>query len=406
MTAPVEATSALERGRPVLIVSPPAPECAGALWPLVHGHAPVLIITESPSAASAWSAPQPLRFHAVTGLDRTARLLQGGLVDVLAGCPSDLAALLTRSALKAEQIRTVVLAWPESIQGTPEMAAVDALLAELKEARRIVLSWNPSGIETLLEAQARRPEVVGDLPVGENARPLPPLGSAKYLIAGLATREAAVAVALDVLDPGEAFVWRRGLEAPGTANVVICADLPTRAELATLGTVGMPVLLLTPEQIPYARTLASPLTPVPVLSGAGSAPRDARAKLAARIEAGDLAAELALIAPLLERYDATEVAAAAYALGRESTKTSDVRHQTSERVKIYINVGKKDRAGAKDIVGALIREAGLSKDDIGRIDVRDANSVVEVAGSAAERAVARLSGMTIRGRRVNARLDR
>jgi hypothetical protein len=287
------------------------------------------------------------------------------------------------------------------------MAAVDALLAELKEARRIVLSWNPSGIETLLEAQARRPEVVGDLPVGENARPLPPLGSAKYLITGLATREAAVAVALDVLDPGEAFVWRRGLEAPGTANVVICADLPTRAELAALATVGMPVLLLTPEQLPYARTLASPLTPVPVLSGAGSAARDARAKLSARIEAGDLAAELALIAPLLERYDAAEVAAAAYALGREagSGKREEGR-VAAARVKIFINVGKKDRAGAKDIVGALIREAGLSKDDIGRIDVRDANSVVEVAGSAAERAVARLSGMTIRGRRVNARLDR
>ena len=89
-----------------------------------------------------------------------------------------------------------------------------------------------------------------------------------------------------------------------------------------------------------------------------------------------------------------------------SMQTSDVGHQTSERVKVHVNVGKKDRAGAKDIVGALIREAGLSKDDIGRIDVRETHSVVEVAGSAAERAVARLSGMMIRGRRVNARIDR
>jgi ATP-dependent RNA helicase DeaD len=71
-----------------------------------------------------------------------------------------------------------------------------------------------------------------------------------------------------------------------------------------------------------------------------------------------------------------------------------------------VNVGKKDRAAAKDIVGALIREAGLSKDDIGRIDVKEMYSLVEVAGSAAERAVARLSGMMIRGRRVNARIDR
>ena len=411
MTAPVEATPAtavLERGRPVLIVCPPAPECAGALWPLVQGHAPVLIITESPSAAQPWqlAVPQPLRFHAVTGLDRTARLLASGEVDVLAGSPTDCAALLARSALKGEEIRTVVLAWPEMLQGTPEFSAVPALLAEMKDARRIVLSWNPTGLESLLESHARRPHVVGDLPIGENARPLPTLGEAKYVIAAAGKQETAIVAALDGLDPGTALVWRRGVEPAGQVNAVICADLPTRDELATLATVGMPVLVLAPEQLAYARSIASPLTPVPLLSGAGTAARQARATIAARVERGDLAAELALLAPLFERYDAAEVAAAAYAIGREAVKTSDVRHQTSDRVKVHVNVGKKDRAGAKDIVGALIREAGLSKDDIGRIDVRDTNSVVEVAGSAAERAVARLSGMMIRGRRVNARIDR
>lgn len=412
MTAPVEATPAtavLERGRPVLIVSPPAPECAGALWPLAQGHAPVLIITESPSAAQAWvlAVPQPLRFHAVTGLDRTARLLASGKVDVLAGSPTDCAALLARSALKGEEIRTVVLAWPEMLQGTPEFAAVPALLAEVKDARRIVLSWDPAGLESLLESHARRPHVVGDLPIGENARPLPTLGEAKYLIASPGAQEAAITAALDGLDPGTALVWRRGVEPAGHVNAVICADLPTRDELATLATVGMPVLVLAPEQLAYARSVASPLTPVPLLSGAGTAARQARATIAARVERGDLAAELALLAPLFERYDAAEVAAAVYAVSREAgSGKGEAGSATPSRVKIHVNVGKKDRAGAKDIVGALIREAGLSKDDIGRIDVRDTHSMVEVAGPVAERAVARLSGMMIRGRRVNARLDR
>ncbi|HEU5467073.1 MAG TPA: DbpA RNA binding domain-containing protein [Gemmatimonadales bacterium] len=407
--AATPATAVLERGRPVLIVSPPAPECAGALWPLVQGHAPVLIITESPSAAQAWllAVPQPLRFHAVTGLDRTARLLASGEVDVLAGSPTDCAALLARSALKGEEIRTVVLAWPEMLQGTPEFSAVPALLAEMKEARRIVLSWNPTGLESLLESHARRPHVVGDMPIGENARPLPTLGEAKYVIAAPGTREAAITAALDGLDPGVALVWRRGVEPAGQANAVICADLPTRAELAALATVGMPVLVLAPEQLAYARSVASPLTPVPLLTGAGTAARQARATIAARVERGDLAAELALLAPLFERYDAAEVAAAVYAVSREAgSGKREAEGAALSRVKIHVNVGKKDRAAAKDIVGALIREAGLSKDDIGRIDVRDTHSVVEVAGSAAERAVARLSGMMIRGRRVNARIDR
>jgi len=340
-------------------------------------------------------------------LDRTARLLASGEVDVLAGSPTDCAALLARSALKGEEIRTVVLAWPEMLQGTPEFAAVPPLLAEMKDARRIVLSWNPTGLESLLESHARRPHVVGDLPIGENARPLPTLGEAKYVIAAAGKQETAVIAALDGLDPGTALVWRRGVEPAGPVNAVICADLPTRDELATLGTVGMPVLVLAPEQLAYARSIASPLTPVPLLSGAGTAARQARATIAARVERGDLAAELALLAPLFERYDAAEVAAAVYAVSREAgSGRGEAGSATPSRVKVHVNVGKKDRAGAKDIVGALIREAGLSKDDIGRIDVRDTNSVVEVAGSAAERAVARLSGMMIRGRRVNARIDR
>ena len=410
MTAPVEATPAtavLERGRPVLIVSPPAPECAGALWPLAEGHAPVLIITESPSAASAWAAavPQPLRFHAVTGLDRSARLLLDAAVDVLAGCPADLAALLSRSALKGDQFRTVVLAWPEAVQGTPVLAAIEALLAELKDARRVVLSWNPSGLEAFLDAHARRPHIVGDLPIGENARPLPPVGAARYVLSGPGGREPCVAATLDALDPGSAQVWRRGVVPQGPVNVVVCVDLPSREELSTLGTAGAPVLVLAPEQLPYARSIASPLTPIPLLSS-GTAAREARAAIAARLERGDLAPELALLAPLLDRYDATEVAAAVLAVGRElGSGKRDAGSAPAPRVKVYVSVGKKDRAAAKDIVGALIREAGLSKDDIGRIDVRDTFSLVDVAGSAAERAVARLSGMMIRGRRVNARLD-
>jgi len=407
VTAPVDATAALERGRPVVIVTPPAPECAGALWPLVQGNAPVLILTESPTAASAWSAavPQPLRFHAVTGLERSARVLTAGGADVLAGCPSDFAALLARSALKVDTIRTVVLAWPEALQGTAELEGVGAVLAEMKDARRVVLSWNPTSIEALLDAHARRPHVLGDLPIGENARPLPPVGAARYVLSGPGGREAAMDAALDALDPGTALVWRRGMELAGSVNVVVCADLPTRDELSTLGSVGSPVLVLTPDQLPDARSIASPLTPVPSLSG-GTAAREARAAIAARLERGYLAADLALLAPLLDRYDAAEVAAAVLSIGREmGGGKREAGSAPAARVKVYVSVGKKDRAAAKDIVGALIREAGLSKDDIGRIDVRDTFSLVDVAGSAAERAVARLSGMMIRGRRVNARLD-
>jgi ATP-dependent RNA helicase DeaD len=69
-------------------------------------------------------------------------------------------------------------------------------------------------------------------------------------------------------------------------------------------------------------------------------------------------------------------------------------------------VGKKDRASAKDLVGALIKEVGIAKTDIGRIDVRDTFTTVDVAPAVAERVVRDLTGVTIRGRRAMARLDR
>ena len=407
MTAPVEATAALERGRPVLIVSPPTPQASecSAVWPLVAGNTPVLIVTDSPAAARAWSGavPQALRFQAVTGLERAARLLATGAVDVVAGTPADFAALSAKSALKGDTIRTVVLAWPESL-GPGERAALEGLLPELPEAQRIVLSWNPVALDAFLEAHARRPHVVGDLPLGENARPLPLVGEVRYLVTGNGNQDAGIAMALDALDPATHLVWRRGTAVPDSAGTIICADLPSRAELVALAAAGPVTLLLRPEQVAYARSIAT-LRTLPGASG-GTAPGQARAAIAQRIEQGDLAAELALLAPLFERYDAAEVAAAVYALRQPGAGSREPSTPLATRTRIHVNVGKKDRAAAKDIVGALIREVGLSKDDIGRIDVKEMHSMVEVAAPVAERTVARLSGLTIRGRRVSARLDR
>jgi len=56
-------------------------------------------------------------------------------------------------------------------------------------------------------------------------------------------------------------------------------------------------------------------------------------------------------------------------------------------------------------VGALIREVGLGKGDIGRIDLRDSFTLVDVADRAADRVVRGLTGVTIKGRRAVARLD-
>jgi ATP-dependent RNA helicase DeaD len=163
--------------------------------------------------------------------------------------------------------------------------------------------------------------------------------------------------------------------------------------------------------LPYLRSIAA-ATPLALPSGADRA-RDRgaalRERVAARLAAGTVDPELALLDPLFEQFDPAEVAAALLAvLGSGASEASGPVADASPaaRVKLFVTIGKKDRAAAKDLVGALLREVGLAKGDLGRVEVRETFSLVEVAAPVAAQAARRLSGVTIRGRRVLARLDR
>jgi len=418
-----DAKAALERGRPVVLVTPPAVEQVGDLWELVApatpGHGPgvsphVLILCADPATAAEWAAAAPaeMRAHAVTGMARSAQILAQGFVHVLAGEVNDLAALVQRSALKLEQVSTVVIAWPETIIAGDRAATLDTMLAELREARRIVLSWNPPALADFLERHARRAEVVGTPGVDESGRPLPPVCRARFAIVPSFRRSVALHDVLDALGATTAFIWSGGPIVPPdqAPDAVVCSAVPTRDELATLARMGEPVLLLNASQLPYARSIAT-LAPLALPGGADRARdrvEELRDRVARRITAGGVDAELALLDPLFQRFDPAEVAGVLLAMlhERQEEKEEAAPPLAPEtRVKVFVNVGKRDRASAKDLVGALIREAGVAKADIGRIEVRDSFSLVELAPPAAQQAVQKLAGAMIRGRRVAPRLD-
>jgi ATP-dependent RNA helicase DeaD len=170
--------------------------------------------------------------------------------------------------------------------------------------------------------------------------------------------------------------------------------------------------LVAASQLAYVRSLAA-LTPLGLAASADRAQdRSAalRERIAVRLVRGDVDAELALLEPLFERWDPAEVAAALLALSRQpsavSEDTTDVTAAPDQWVKVFVNVGKKDRAGPKDLVGALIKEVGLEKGQIGRIDMRESFALVEVTPAAAETVVRRMTGVTIKGKRVAAKVDR
>jgi len=419
-----DAKAALERGRPVVLVRPPAVEQVGNLWELVGpatpGHGPgvsphVLILCADPATAAEWAAAAPaeMRAHAVTGLARSAQILAQGLVHVLAGEVNDLAALVQRSALKLDQVSAVVIAWPETLIAGDRAATLDTMLAELRDARRIVLSWSPAALADFLERHARRAELIGTPGADESGRPLPPVCRARFAVIPSFRRSVAVHDALDALGATKAFIWTGGpIAAPDQPpDAVVCSALPTRDELATLARMGEPVLLLNASQLAYARSIAA-LAPL-ALPGAADRARDRveelRDRVARRIAVGGVDAELALLDPLFQRFDPAEVAGALLAMldePQDEKEEAAAPLAPDVRVRLFVNVGKRDRASAKDLVGALIREAGVAKADIGRIEVRDSFSLVELAPPAAQQAVQKLAGAMIRGRRVAPRLDR
>ena len=421
--------AALERGGRIVVVTPPSPDQLG-IWELL-GPGTVVLCADA-TAAVDWvaAAPEGRAVHAVTSQSRAARLLKAGAVDILAGALPDLLALVAASRLKLDTA-TLVLAWPESLV-TADPSGLDQLLGEA-QAHRIVLTWNPGALEGFLERQAPRAPHFGTPPLDTDGRPEPPAGPARYVLATPDRRLTALRQVLDTLDPATFAVWTpserhatRLREVLGLApdavvssapdrpkDVVVCARVPRHDDFRALLHSGPVVILAAPYQLPYLRSLAAPLEPINQVAAAGAA-RDRAAQLrdrvAARLAQADVDAELQLLAPLFERFEPAEVAAALLALRREESAAASAPAPQAlpgaSWVKLFVTVGKRDKAAAKDLVGAMTRELGMAKGDIGKVDVRDAFSLIEVAAHAAPAALQGLSRVMIRGRRLSARLDR
>ena len=394
--------------RHVVLVIPPAVDRAGKAWELMDPRAVIVCADHEQAVLWADAAPAELRAHAVTGLGRSAALLKEGRVGILAGSPADLGALVARSALKLDTLETLVIAWPESFS-----TELDTLLGEAPEARRVILSWDPHGLTDFIERHARRAEIVGDIPLDSAGKPLGPVASARYAVVPAGRRVAAVRDVLDGVRSVRPYVWKGGDVAPPAEppDAVVATTLPTREELRLLTGIAQPLVVALASQIPYLKSIAS-LSPLALPSAADRAQdrnAELRAQLTARLAAGDVDAELAVLAPLFEEHDPALVAAALLAVSRQPSAVSQPAPVATPQTgwsKVFVTVGRKDNASAKDLVGALIKEVGLQKGQIGKIDVRDAFSLVEVEAAVADQAVRRLAGVTIRGRRVTARPDR
>jgi ATP-dependent RNA helicase DeaD len=75
-------------------------------------------------------------------------------------------------------------------------------------------------------------------------------------------------------------------------------------------------------------------------------------------------------------------------------------------VRLYVAAGRRAGVRPQDLVGAITGESELRGRDVGAIDITDSFSLVEVPQAAADDVVRALRGTTIKGRKVQVRLDR
>ncbi len=157
--------------------------------------------------------------------------------------------------------------------------------------------------------------------------------------------------------------------------------------------------------------------------GAGNL-QDAHAALQAAAEQSglavtELAAALLAVTVGDDGAAAPEAAPAHEATGRatrERTERPEPRvtgrsrkalgHRSSDAVRYVVQVGRRHGVRPAGIVGAITGEGGLSGADVGRIDIFDEHSVVEITRPVGASAMARIRRATVSGQQLRIRQDR
>ena len=76
-------------------------------------------------------------------------------------------------------------------------------------------------------------------------------------------------------------------------------------------------------------------------------------------------------------------------------------------VQVWVGIGKRDAVTPHDLVAMLLKECGVPKEAIGKIDIRESFSLIQLgAAASAEEVAEKLRGKTIRKWRLVARVDR
>lgn len=429
-----EVTAPALNGSNLLFTTPPCPATAtpllAALVEQVNGRGSVLVL--SPEALlTEWTGPVTAACHggALCPLVlRSASLAAQRFAatsghPLMAVTPATAAAMRQRSLLPASEVAAVVIAWPEDWEDTEVLTTI---LADVpKDAQRVILTAAPDQVAALAERHAWRAATAG-----ERMSVLPLSAPIQVVSCAWDRRIRAVADLLDRLDVPSVAIWTvdarhhaalqavlaaagiQGVVASGTpapAALVIAFDPPSPADLQALTAAGRTCLLMPPGTERYVARVAptaSPIVMSPALEAAQGDADRRRAQVVAMVARGGLDEGLLLLAPLFERHDPTTVASALYRLWREAERAVPAAAAApAAAARVWVSGGKKDGIGPNDLVGLLTRDLHVERAAIGRIEIRETFSLIEVPAPDAARIAAALTGRSLRQRRLLAKVD-
>jgi len=438
------------------------------------GGTQVVVVTRDAETALAisetmlrLSGPGGIEVVPVTSAARAGRIFKSRPVLAVAGTAAELGSLVRASLLKLDTVRTVVLAWVDDIldDGPQSVAALEALLGELGEAGRVIVTRKLTpAVEDLVERYARRSRRVApaetEVPQTPENYELPII---RYVTVANNARASALRRLLDDLDPPSAAIVARDEGAAADAartvrtlgyheddttirvtrsdfkeatHTVIFYQPPvTPAELQRIAQAKpvQLVVLAQPGEVQWLRELAGGrLAPMNLLGPerrAHDREEAVRQELRGVLARGVPTRETISLEPLLEEFDAVELAAAALSLlereraqrraaeanqppvARARPSDGDRPHAAaggggSGMTRLFMTVGTRDGVKTGDLMGMIAGEGGIPGDRVGKIDLRESHALVEVAEGDAASVIARVNGTMIRGRRVVVRGER
>lgn len=424
----------------------------------------VLILT--PSQDRADQLAQSMARLADSGGHRVGALgshwVLPGKATMLFGTPSDILAAANASEVDLAAVEAIVVDQASRIDTFEGMEATEAILEYLpKEAQRVVVALPTTpGVSRFLERHVKRAVTIP----GEDltAQDGPKRGTVRFRIAPEPREEAVLEMvshllsdevrhvlifcrnedrAADVGDlltlhgflagaPGDASVpvWlgvdalaaRADIESYEGVRVVSCDAPADENELDRRhGVSDDGIVVILAREVAHLRATARAagytVVPFPPEVPHGSAAvAGLQEQLRTALETEDTAPYLLALEPLFEEHDPAEVAAAAVALLRKKKGTvvppvaepSSSGAATPAWAKLFFGVGERDGLSTGDLLGAITGEAGVPGTSVGRIDIKESHTLVEVHDEVARKVISTLNGTTICGRAVRADFDR